>query len=55
VGSALAGIDRELSEMRDEVQDERVHVLDGQNVSTQPEQKPQQRRAARGLGFDAEL
>jgi putative DNA primase/helicase len=56
LGSVLAGIDRDIGEMRDEVQEERAHVRDGQGVSTQPEQKPQQqRRRARGRGFDPEL
>jgi hypothetical protein len=54
VGSALAGIDRELAGMRDEVRQERADVQDGQDLSTKSAQKLQQpRRRARGRGFDA--
>jgi phage/plasmid primase-like uncharacterized protein len=56
VGSALAGIDREIGEMRDTVQEERLHVPKGQDEMPTSEQRPQKaQRRARGRSFDAGL
>ncbi|MDD4937222.1 MAG: zincin-like metallopeptidase domain-containing protein [Acidiphilium sp.] len=57
VSAVTAGIDREIATMRDEVREERTHVLDGENVSTKADkaqQKPQtQARRSRGRDYDA--
>jgi hypothetical protein len=56
VASVRAGIDREIGEMRDTVQEERLHVLKGQDEMPKSEQRPQKaQRRARGRSFDAGL